>query len=240
MAYYGVIFPEFWTGRTGRALREQGGKDAQILALYLVSNRHTNMIGLYHLELDDVRHETGLGAKAIDRGVSACAAVDFAHYDPAAGFVWVVQMAMFRLGLSRGERLSASDLKVKGVERLYRGLSDNLFLGRFFDHYRETLRLSKPRRPQGIEADTTTGRPLQGASEGLTSQYQYQDQKQDQKDPPTPHADARGAVRLTRAVRKRCEDIRRVRMGCRHEPRCASVDACLLAIAAELRSAVAS
>ena len=65
-SYYGVVFPEFWTGPTGRQLREHGGKDAQLLGLYLISNRHTNMLGLYRLRIDDIRHESGLGLTSFE------------------------------------------------------------------------------------------------------------------------------------------------------------------------------
>ena len=81
-SYYGVIFPEFWTGPTGHEIRARGGKDGQLLALYLATNPHTNMIGLYRLLLDDIRHESGLSAKAIERGFAAATA--FATFDAAA------------------------------------------------------------------------------------------------------------------------------------------------------------
>lgn len=55
------------------------------------------------------------------------------------------------------------------------------------------------------------------------------------KNPPTPLG--RGA---TRAERKRAEEIRKIRMGCQHDPRCANAEACIVAVVAELRAKAAT
>lgn len=67
---------------------------------------------------------------------------------------------------------------------------------------------------------------------------QEQEQEQDQENTPLPPA--RGG-RLTRAMRKRAEEVLRIRFGqCRHEPECANHEACIEATAMELASKVAS
>ena len=177
-SYYGVIFPEFWTGRTGRELREQGGKDAQLLALYLATNRHANMIGLYKLQIVDIRYETGLGTKAIERGFASAMTTGFAIYDAVSEYVWVYQMARFRLGLNPGASLAAEDKRVIGVNKLYHGIAPNPFLADFYDRNHTALKLRKAREAQGIAVPYTISGPLEGASQGLTSQDQDQDQVQ--------------------------------------------------------------
>jgi hypothetical protein len=169
-SYYGVIFPEFWTGTTGRELRRQGGKDAQILGLYLASNRHANMIGLYRLLVDDVKHETGLSVTAIARSYSVLQKAGFAIFDTVSSFVWVYQMARFRLGLKNGATLDAEDKRVPAVNGLYHALEGNPFLGDFYDQNRSALKLKKRRDAIGLVVALTTptiSRPLQGASKGL-------------------------------------------------------------------------
>ncbi len=188
MSYYGTVFPEFWTGRTGRELRECGGKDAQLLGLYLITNRHTNMLGLYHLLIDDVKHETGLSLKAIERGLTVVGTSTFASFDADTAFVWVRQMARFRLGLKNGDDLHPADKRVLAVNRLYQDLDLNPFLGTFYDANKKPLCLRKRREPVTalVVPFTTTHhmspltRGLEGASKGLPSQYQKQDQDQDQ------------------------------------------------------------
>lgn len=60
MRDYGKVSPQFWIGKTGKALRN-AGSEAQLVSLYLLTNPHANMIGLYYMPLMFIAHETGLG-----------------------------------------------------------------------------------------------------------------------------------------------------------------------------------
>ncbi len=60
MRDYGKVSPQFWIGRTGKSLRSAGA-EAQLVSLYLLTNPHANMIGLYYMPLMFIAHETGLG-----------------------------------------------------------------------------------------------------------------------------------------------------------------------------------
>lgn len=206
-SYYGVVFPEFWTGPTGRQLREHGGKDAQLLGLYLISNRHTNMLGLYRLRVDDIRHESGLGVKAIERGFSSAAAVGFAQFDAASAYVWVFQMARFRLGLKAGQALNEDDNRTLAVNRIYHALDPNPFLGAYFDANRKLLKLTKRREPIGLVvtfSDVHQMLPLPSPLEapykpvtesgirdqGSGSEIRNRDQKKARRRSPSPATDA--------------------------------------------------
>jgi hypothetical protein len=176
-SYYGVIFPEFWTGHTGRELRSSGGKDAQLMALYLATNRFTNMLGLYHLLVDDIKHETGLGYLAISRALTVVRDAAYATYDARTSFVWVKQMARFRLALKPGDALAPKDHRVLAVNRVYQALPANPFLGDFFDMNAKLLRLTKRREDVGRRTDFVVDTnhdhkmsSLQGASKTLVSQ----------------------------------------------------------------------
>lgn len=169
-SYYGVLFPEFWTGRTGRAIQRAGGAHGQVLALYLMSTRHANMIGLYRLAVDDIVYETGLKAKAVVAAGAVLEATGFAQFDRTSEFVWVPTMCRFRLGLKAGESLPEKDNRVVGVNKLYHGVDANPFLGDFYVANHQTLRLTQPRDPQGIVAPMWQPSPSQGASKTLVSQ----------------------------------------------------------------------
>lgn len=174
MAFYGVVFPEFWTGRTGRELRALG-KDAQLLALYLVTNRHTNMLGLYRLLIDDIRHETGLGLKGIEAGLVAAAATDFGCFDSTTSFVWVKTMARFRMNVPAGEALDPDDKKVLALNKLYHKLEPNPFLGEFFDANHHMFRIRKRRESTGVVAPfaaPTTSRACKGLVSPLQASKQ--------------------------------------------------------------------
>ena len=168
-----MVFPEFWTGKTGRELRT-AGKDAQLLGLYLATNRFANMIGLYKLLPEDIHHETRLSLKGIAGAFDATAAAHFATYDAATGYVWVRTMARIRLNLTPGSSLSTEDKRVPAVNRLYQALDPNPFLGEFFDLNHRTLRLKRRREPSATLVVPLNGRhhisPLQGARKGHASQ----------------------------------------------------------------------
>jgi hypothetical protein len=171
MNQYGVLFETFWTGETGKAIRRVGGKDAQLLALYLISSPHANMLGLYHLPMMYVAVETGLTKNTAAKAFSALAhdEVRYGEYDQATEFVWVREMARFRMGLSQPDAkpLDKEDNRVKGANRLYGQLTANPFLGPFFDRYQKLLHLQQRREGPQLIALT---RGLEGASKGLGSQ----------------------------------------------------------------------
>lgn len=178
--YYGVLWPDFWTGRTGREIRKAGGANAQVLALYLMSNRHANMIGLYRISLEDMAHETGLKLKAIEAALQVLSH-GFARYDEASEFVWVLNMARFRLGLRAGEPLQPGDRKVVAINKLYHGIESNVFLSAFFEHYASTLRITKLRTPQEIQPHATTSVASKGHQMGHVSPSHASNSNQDQE-----------------------------------------------------------
>lgn len=145
-SYYGIVWPGYWTGRTGRAIQKKGGKDAALLGLYLTTNRLANMIGLYRLTPDTITHETPLKFAAVARAFTVLAEEEFAEYDANSEHVWVREMARFRLNL-RDDRpaLDKDDKRVVGVQKLYHGIDDNPFLEPFYVKYVKTLHLKKQR-----------------------------------------------------------------------------------------------
>ena len=62
MREYAKLAPTLWTGETGKALRKKG-PEALIVAVYLMSSPHSNMLGLYYQPVMYMAHETGLGIR---------------------------------------------------------------------------------------------------------------------------------------------------------------------------------
>ncbi len=58
MREYGKVAPSFWTGKTGKLIRDLG-YEARIVATHLLTGPQTNWIGLYYLSLPSLAHETG-------------------------------------------------------------------------------------------------------------------------------------------------------------------------------------
>lgn len=177
--YYNIVYPGFWTGLTGQQIRA-GGRDVQVLAMYLISNGHGSMLGLYRLLADDIVVETGMDLGAIAAAFDYLGKIDFAHYDATTQHVWVKKMVIYRLGLKYGAPLKlaakvkvngkmkqkAEDRRIPAVQGLYARLDDNPFLLPFFVQYAKVLHLkvkrqSKPLSPVSLSS-LITARPHKG------------------------------------------------------------------------------
>lgn len=143
--YYGILLPTYWTGQTGRGIRARGGKDAQLLGAYLLSNEHANMIGLYRLTTADIRSDLQFTSKAICTAFDALSQESFAFYDADARIVWVREMARIRLQIIDEAPLDRKDKRRIGAEKLYLASPSNAFLGWFFDRYSKVLHLKSRR-----------------------------------------------------------------------------------------------
>ncbi|MFO0776741.1 MAG: hypothetical protein U0223_03920 [Nitrospira sp.] len=159
-----MIRSQFWSGTTGKAITISG-KDTRILATYLLTCEHANMLGLYRLPILYIAEEAGLKRKEVLAALENLKAIGFAHYDDGAEFVWVIEMARFQLDLSPGEALNESDHRVKGVMKIYKQLAKNPFLGPFYDRYASYLHLSS-RRDFLLESNLLIS-PLQAPSKPL-------------------------------------------------------------------------
>ena len=144
MRNYSIVSSRFWDGQTGKDITK-AGKDARISATYVMTNRHANLIGLYHLPLTYFMQESGLKRREIVGSLAQLHRLGFAHYDMETEFVWIVEMARHQLQLQVGDIVDKNDNRLKGVIQLYRSIPPNPFLGMFYDHYSETLRLPQKR-----------------------------------------------------------------------------------------------
>lgn len=161
MREYSKITPQFWLGSTGKKLR--GHPEAQIVALYLLTTPHANMLGLYYLPKMFIAHETGLPFEGASKGLARCIEVGFCHYDDDAESVWVVEMALHQVG-----ELKSTDNRCSGIQNEYDKLPDNLYLQGFYDKYASIFHMKKKR---GFVAP----------SKPLRSQEQEQEQEQEKE-----------------------------------------------------------
>lgn len=167
MRDYGKVSPQFWIGRTGKALR--GNAEAQLLALYLMTSPHANMIGVYHCPVAYMAHETGLTIEGASKALQSLIEADFCTFDEADEYVFVHQFALHQVG----ESLSASDKRCKGVENELSKVPKNQCWQGFRARYAV---------PYNLPIRTQNASPLEAPSEPLGSQKQKQEQKQEQKE----------------------------------------------------------
>lgn len=166
MRDYGKVSPQFWIGRTGKALR--GNAEAQVLALYLMTSPHANMIGVYHCPVAYMAHETGLTTEGASKALQSLIEADFCTFDAVDEYVFVHQFALHQVG----ESLLPNDKRCKGVENELAKVPKNQCWQAFRARYAVPYNL--PVTPQNAS-------PSEAPSESLGSQKQKQKQEQEQK-----------------------------------------------------------
>lgn len=145
MKDYGAVSPNFWTGETGRKLKSLG-IEAQLVALYLMTNPHRNALGLYYLPEIFISHETALDEEGALKGLQRCIEGGFCGYERGTETVWVYEMAHFQIGIS----LKESDNKVKWINNKFDSLPNNKFLLPFFKKYKNDFHLNNGRNIKGL------------------------------------------------------------------------------------------
>jgi hypothetical protein len=183
---YSKVAPTFWTGKTGRAIRRRGS-EALVVAMYLMTSPHSNMLGLYYQPMLYMAHETGLGIEGASKGLAACIEEGFCYYDNDSEMVWVVEMASYQIA----EELKASDNRCAGIQKDYEALPENILLGEFFERYKDAFHLTRKR----FYEPSAEGAP-QAPCEGLPSQEQEQEQAQEQKQEQEKRPTASSAAKL--------------------------------------------
>lgn len=142
---YGLLFPSYWNGPTGTRILKYGGPEALLLGTFLTANDYANAIGLYELPIDAIH--IGLPPLRLFAALTALDRAEFAAYDQPTRYVWVREMARFRMGLNnRNERLHVADKRVVLVNRLYSSVKSNPFVWAFFQRYKKSLHLSTGRK----------------------------------------------------------------------------------------------
>jgi hypothetical protein len=121
MRDYGVVSPQFWIGKTGKSLR--GDMPAQLVALYLMTSPHANMIGVFYVTPGSISEETGLPLEGASKALQSLIEAQFCQFDDDTNEVFVQRMAAFQIG----EQLEPKDNRCKGVAReLEKVMSDKL------------------------------------------------------------------------------------------------------------------
>jgi hypothetical protein len=159
MNTYAKIEPTFWIGETGRNLR-QAGPEAQVVALYLLTNPHTNPLGLYYCPVMFIAHETGLGMEGASKGLRGAIEGGFCTYDKATEMAWVYEMARYQIA----DSLKEGDKRTTWIQKEYYGLPENPFLKPFFDKYQQAFHMQSMR-----SSSKPHGSPFEAPSKPITT-----------------------------------------------------------------------
>lgn len=175
MRDYSIVSARFWIGETGKALRDD--REAQVLALYLITSPHASMSGVYYCPKQYMAQDTGMALEGASKGLRRLQTMGFCEYDEAAEMVFVIRMARFQIG----ESLRRGDNRRVGLIKELARLPKTLLVQRFFDEYHLDYNLTPEEMP-GLHqaASKPLPSPSRGASEPPGSQDQDQEQEQDQ------------------------------------------------------------
>lgn len=163
MRDYGIVSPQFWIGATGKSLR--GNPEAQVLALYLMTSPHANMIGVYYCPISHMAHETGLTLEGASKALQSLSEAGYCTYEEASETVFVARMAAYQIG----DSLAAADNRVKSIRKDVEKIASSVLRAAFVAAYSEAFHL-----PVEAEKKPKTEAP----SKPLRSQDQDQDQEQ--------------------------------------------------------------
>jgi len=144
MREYARVYSSFWTGQTGKKLRSCG-YESRIIALYVLTSPHANMIGLYYLPIPYISYETAISEEGASKALRSLGTIGFCFYDDESEFVWVPEMARYQIG----KQLKPNDKQVKGIINLYNSLQNNPFLPEFYDQYKDAFHLTERRGFEG-------------------------------------------------------------------------------------------
>jgi hypothetical protein len=135
MRDYAQVCPQFWLGKTGKKLR--GDAEAQLVALYLITSPHANMIGVFHCPMMYIAHETGMSLEGASKGLRRVVEEGFCSFDEEHEIVWVHEMAKFQIG----DQLSPKDNRVKSTEREFQKIPECEIRQGFYQKYKDAFHL---------------------------------------------------------------------------------------------------
>lgn len=128
--------PDFWSGMQAEQLK-QLGRDALLLATYLQTNRHSNMLGVYYLPVAYMSHDTGIPLEIINPLLQSLSDINFCHYDTQHAYVWVVELGF----VQTGGPLKELDKRVVQLRKQYQALPRVIYLPSFYEKYQSAYHL---------------------------------------------------------------------------------------------------
>jgi hypothetical protein len=142
----------------------RGDMQTQIVALYLMTSPHANMIGVFHCPLIYISHDTGSPLEGASEGLKKLIESGFCTFDEESEMIWVHEMAKYQIG----EELKDSDNRVKDIQKQYINLPEGIIKQGFYDKYHASYHL--PHSCSHISPSEAPPKPLR-------SQKQKQEQE---------------------------------------------------------------
>ncbi len=145
--------------------------DGKLLFLYLFTNQHSHVSGIYYLTIPTILHETGIKKGVLKRRLDTLSELGLARFDPENEVIWVEKMFFYQ---GRGEKnLRAASKQLESLHNSYliKGFLDEYPMVREFISERITVKLDRV------------------SEVGTPNQEQEQEQEQEKKSAASPQTD---------------------------------------------------
>lgn len=175
MREYAIVPSKFWITPLAKSLR--GNPAAQVVALYLKTGPHANLIGLYHCPIAYVAQDTGIPFEGASKALSSLSEAGYCTFDEQADVVFVHDMAPEQIGSA----LAPADKRTKAVLREWSAVPSEGLRRAFHRLYAEAFHL--PPMPEiadlGQGASKAVAGPIEAPSKVLRSQDHDHEQEND-------------------------------------------------------------
>lgn len=159
---YRTIDASFWTDPKVKKLPTT----AKLLFLYLVTNTHSHVSGIYYLPMVTTSYETGIATKVLDTLCNTLSGAGLIRFDTKMEVVWIKNMFRYQ---GRGEK------NARAAANHIAGLHNSSLVQEFLLYYPDVARFHKDR--------VSIPYPAQDES-GTQDQDQEQEQEQEQSNTP--------------------------------------------------------
>lgn len=155
---YRTIDTSLWTDPTVKRLPPL----AKLLFIYLITNGHTHVSGLYFLPMMYVAHETGIPLAELDTLFDTLSGADLVKIDPDRELVWVVNMFKYQGPGEKHERGAANHLAT---------LHNSPLINDFLKRYPAVRRFYRAEEADGV-SDTPSLRSSSREGEGTEKEQE--------------------------------------------------------------------
>jgi hypothetical protein len=137
MKSFSKLYSDFWVDYDNSEMLSTG-IDGQLMALYLQSNTHRNMLGSYYLPLLYISSDLKLSVKKAQVALNKLCKINYCKYDEKTQHVWVCNLAFEQIG----ENISIKDNRIKALQAIWKSLPSKLeFLEEIYNKYHATFHL---------------------------------------------------------------------------------------------------
>jgi hypothetical protein len=139
MKSFSKLYSDFWINYDNSAVLGTG-VDGQLMAVYLQSNTHQNMLGAYYLPLLYISSDLKLSVKKVHAALKKLCKMNYCKYDDKTQHVWVCNLVSEQVG----EEVDIKDNRIKALQAIWTSLPSKLeFLEEIYNKYHNAFHLEK-------------------------------------------------------------------------------------------------